>query len=65
MNQSRGYQHQPPRRPRRLARRLVPPPERPRPDLTPFLYVGFALAALVVLLAVPYIIATVIELIVA
>lgn len=51
------YQHTRPRRPSHLARRLRPPPDRPGPpDLTLFLYVGIVLALIVVIIAIPYLI---------
>ena len=53
----RPYAHQAPHRPSHLARRLKPPPERkPPPDLKLFLYAGMALAVVVVILLVPYLI---------
>lgn len=51
----RPYQHQRPHRPSHLARRTTPPPERAEPpDLTLFIYAGLALAVIVMLLAIPY-----------
>jgi hypothetical protein len=51
------YEHQRPHRPARLPRRFTPPPIRPDPpDLRILLYVGIALAAVLVALAVPYLI---------
>jgi hypothetical protein len=56
------YEHQPPHRPSRLARRTTPPPERPAPPNLRFLaYVGLALTAVVVALAVPYVIGYLIQ----
>ena len=44
-----------PLRPRHLAHRTEPPPERPDPpDLTLMIYAGIVLAAIVALLAAPY-----------
>lgn len=58
------YEHQPPRRPRGLARRITPPPERPGPpNLRLLLYAGLALAAVVVALAVPYVIGYLLQLV--
>ncbi len=56
------YEHQRPRRPSHLAKRLTPPPERGEPpDLTLFLYAGIVLAIIVVILAIPYLVAYVFE----
>ena len=49
------YEHQRPHRPSRLPRRTKPPPERSDPpDMTLFIYAGLALAVIVMLLAIPY-----------
>ncbi len=59
-----SYEHQPPRRPRGLARRMTPPPEHPvPPNLRLLLYAGLALAAVVVALAVPYVIGYLVQLV--
>ncbi len=59
---TRKYEHQPPHRPSRLPRRLTPPPERKAaPDLTWFAYIGLALAVIVVVLVVPYLISYIVE----
>lgn len=51
------YEHQRPRRPRFLPKRLKPPPERKDPpDMRWMLYVGIALAAIMAALATPYIV---------
>ena len=51
------YEHQRPRRPSHLPRRLKPPPERAEPpDLTLFLYAGMVLAIILLVLAIPYVI---------
>lgn len=56
------YEHRRPRRPSRLARRLTPPPIRPgTPDMRWFVYIGIALAVVVAVLAIPYLIAYVVE----
>jgi hypothetical protein len=49
------YEHRPPRRPVRLPRRLVPPPDHPAPpNLKIFAYVGLGLGIVVFALALPY-----------
>jgi hypothetical protein len=54
----RKYEHERPRRPSHLPRRLTPPPKRSEPpDLTLFLYAGVVLALVLVILAIPYLIA--------
>lgn len=61
-SQPNKYVHRPPRRPTHLPKRLTPPPERPDPpDLTLFFYAGIALAVILVVLAVPYVVAYLIE----
>ena len=51
------YEHQPPRRPPRLARRLRPPPEHPAPpNLKVFAWIGLALGLIVLVLALPYLV---------
>ena len=58
------YEHQRPRRPSHLPRRTTPPPERPAPPNLRYLaYVGLALTAVVVALAVPYIIGYLMQLV--
>jgi hypothetical protein len=57
------YRHERPRRPFRLPRRLVPPPPRPTFDISWLIYIGIALAVVMVLLTVPYLIAYVVEVI--
>jgi hypothetical protein len=48
------YEHQRPRRPTRLPKRLTPPPERVGPpDLSLFLYAGIVIAIVLVILALP------------
>ncbi len=50
-----AYEHQAPRRPIRLPRRLTPPPEHPSPpNLKVFAWVGLGLAIVVLVLALPY-----------
>lgn len=57
LSQPKKYEHRRPRRPAHLPRRLTPPPERGAPpDLTLFLYAGMVLAIILVILAIPYLI---------
>jgi len=57
LSQPQKYEHRRPRRPARLPRRLTPPPERSAPpDLSLFLYAGIGLAVILVILAIPYLI---------
>jgi hypothetical protein len=49
------YEHQRPHRPSHLPKRLNPPPERSGPpDLSLFLYAGLVLLIIMVILAIPY-----------
>ena len=57
----RGYRHQRPRRPPRLPKRLEPPPERHTVDISWMIYIGIGLALLLALLAVPYAIGYIVE----
>jgi hypothetical protein len=58
----RPYRHQRPKRPPRLAFRREPPPERrDPPDMSWFLYAGIILAIVVVVLAIPYLIQYLVE----
>jgi hypothetical protein len=51
------YEHQRPQRPSHLPKRLTPPPERDGPpDLSLFLYAGLVLALVLVILAIPYVV---------
>jgi hypothetical protein len=60
----RRYEHRRPQRPSHLARRLTPPPERGEPpDLTLFIYAGIVLALILVVVAVPYLIGYLFEVI--
>jgi hypothetical protein len=57
LSHPRKYEHRKPRRPSHLAKRLTPPPERSAPpDLSLFLYAGMVLAIILVIVAIPYII---------
>lgn len=57
VSQPNKYVHRKPKRPPHLPRRLTPPPERPGPpDLSLFLYAGLVLALILVIVAVPYVI---------
>jgi hypothetical protein len=57
LSQPNKYEHRRPRRPSHLPRRLKPPPERSEPpDLTLFLYAGLAIALVLVVMAIPYVI---------
>ena len=57
------YRHERPHRPARLPKRLEPPPERQRFDISWMIYVGIALALVMVLLTVPYLFAYLVEII--
>jgi hypothetical protein len=57
LSQPRKYEHQRPHRPSHLAKRLTPPPERGgAPDLSLFLYAGAVLLVIMVILAIPYVV---------
>ncbi|MGH2444853.1 MAG: hypothetical protein ACRDGD_02255 [Candidatus Limnocylindria bacterium] len=57
MSRRQRYEHRRPHRPTHLPKRLTPPPERSEPpDLTLFLYAGLALAIILLVLAIPYLI---------
>jgi hypothetical protein len=57
LSQPHKYEHRRPRRPRHLAKRLTPPPPRSAPpDLSLFLYAGVVLLVILAVLAVPYLI---------
>jgi hypothetical protein len=64
ISQPRRYEHRKPRRPSHLPRRLTPPPERPEPpDLSLFLYAGMVLALILVIVAIPYVIGYLFEIV--
>jgi len=53
----RPYEHQAPRRPSRLPRRVDPPPERSRaPDLRVLIFIGLVLVGIVAFVAIPYLV---------
>ena len=57
LSQPRKYEHKRPHRPTHLPRRLTPPPERGgAPDLSLFLYAGAILLVIMVILAIPYVV---------
>ncbi|MGI8657355.1 MAG: hypothetical protein ACR2K4_01115 [Candidatus Limnocylindria bacterium] len=57
LSQPQPYEHRRPRRPSHLPRRLTPPPERAGPpDLSLFLYAGIVLLVILAILAIPYVI---------
>ncbi len=54
LSERRKYEHQRPRRPSHLPKRLTPPPERAEPpDLSLFLYAGIVIAIVLLILALP------------
>ena len=64
LSQPHKYEHRRPRRPPHLPKRLTPPPERAGPpDLTLFLYAGVVLLVVLAVLAIPYLIGYVFEVI--
>lgn len=57
LSQPHPYEHQRPKRPSHLPRRLTPPPTRDDPpDLSLFLYAGMVLLIILAVLAIPYVI---------
>jgi len=53
----RPYEHQAPRRPSHLPRRVKPPPERSgAPDLRMLLFAGLVLVGIVAFVAIPYLV---------
>lgn len=64
LSRPKRYEHRRPSRPSHLPKRLTPPPERPEPpDLSLFLYAGLVLAIILVILAIPYLIGYIAEVI--
>jgi hypothetical protein len=58
------YEHRRPRRPSHLPRRLTPPPDRDEPpDLSLFLYAGLGLVIILLIVAIPYVIGYLLEVI--
>ncbi|HEX7171886.1 MAG TPA: hypothetical protein VF365_04660 [Candidatus Limnocylindria bacterium] len=57
LSQPHRYEHRRPRRPSHLPKRLTPPPARSEPpDLTLFLYAGVVLLIVLLVLAIPYVV---------
>lgn len=64
LSQPNKYEHRRPQRPSHLPKRLTPPPERSGPpDLSLFLYAGMVLALILVILAIPYLIGYLFEIV--
>jgi hypothetical protein len=64
LSQPHKYEHRRPRRPPHLPKRLTPPPERAGPpDLSLFLYAGVVLLVILAVVAIPYLIGYVFEVI--
>ncbi len=62
LSQPHRYEHRKPRRPPHLPRRLTPPPEREGPpDLSLFLYAGIVIAVVLAIVAIPYLMAYLFE----
>lgn len=62
LSQPHKYEHRRPRRPPHLPKRLTPPPERAEPpDLSLFIYAGIVLAVILMVLAIPYLMAYLFE----
>ena len=63
MSSDHGYKHERPRRPPNLPKRLEPPPERPTFDMSWLIYIGIGLAAIMLILAIPYVITYLVNLV--
>lgn len=64
LSEPHPYEHRKPHRPSHLAKRLTPPPARSEPpDLTLFLYAGIVLAVVLAIVAIPYVIGYLFEVI--
>ena len=62
LSQPHKYEHRRPHRPSHLPKRLTPPPKRDEPpDLSWFLYAGIVLAIVLVVVAIPYLVAFLFE----
>ena len=62
LSQRHRYEHRRPQRPSHLPKRLTPPPERSEPpDLSLFIYAGIVLALVLMVLAIPYLMAYLFE----
>ena len=62
LSQPHRYEHRRPQRPSHLPKRLTPPPERSEPpDLSLFIYAGIVLALVLMVLAIPYLMAYLFE----
>ncbi|HVM26000.1 MAG TPA: hypothetical protein VM253_11440 [Candidatus Limnocylindrales bacterium] len=57
LSKPQKYEHRRPKRPSHLPKRLTPPPEREGPpDLSLFLYAGLVLVIILLIVAIPYVI---------
>ena len=64
LSEPHPYEHRTPHRPSHLPKRLTPPPARSEPpDLTLFLYAGIVLAVVLAIVAIPYVIGYLFEVI--
>ena len=63
MSSDRGYKHEKPHRPPNLPKRLEPPPERKRFDISWMIYIGIGLALIMAILIVPYLITYIVNVI--
>jgi len=64
LSEPHPYEHRKPHRPPHLPKRLTPPPARSEPpDLTLFLYAGIVLAVVLAIVAIPYVIGYLFEVI--
>jgi hypothetical protein len=62
LSQPHKYEHRRPHRPSHLPKRLTPPPARSEPpDLTWFLYAGIVIGIVLVVVAIPYLVAFLFE----